>query len=491
MKEERAEEIKKTVDSPSLLNDLLEIKDMLYIEKVPSFGNNFFFTVGVYLLETGTILAVTGILMAVFGPYWWNTNPVGVFVGTIHLWAALAFVTLILIHGIANFFTSTFRQRKLVWMIGVAMLMLAVLEYAFGIGMRGDFVSQWNAIAGASLWNGLGLGYWINPLNEGAVYGWHVAIVPGLFIVLIIVHYGIVKKRGISVPYRKDIPYSMVSADHKKMFKRMAYILVVILAFSLLFQPPYTSPLTIQIVAQKEPTTFAITLLNEFNSSSPTATYLDTINPYTFSTRQVYVSTPYETYANLQSVNSSTTSFLLENQTVQNEYVASAFSYFENNGSLVNATASTNPLVSIIGRLVILAQNGMYQQILQSAETSSMNHTYVLRLMYDSGGMNQLATQYDLSTSQWGIIKIAPGWPLSYFLSPYNVLEIATTGIPWWSDLENGILATFAFLIVLLVLFIPYLRNAPDKLKLYRLLWNRFTIPEMNSAKKQSKNSEH
>lgn len=491
MKEDRADEIERTEDNPSIKKDLLEIRDMLYIKKVPSFGNNFFFTIGVYLLETGAVLAVTGILMAIFGPYWWDTNPVGVFVGAVHLWAALAFITLIIIHGIANFFTSTFRQKKLVWMIGVSMLMLAVLEYAFGIGMRGGFVSQWNAIAGADLWNGLGLGYWINPLNEGAVYGWHVAIVPGLLIMLITVHYAIVKKRGISVPYRKDIPYSVVTADHKKMFKRMAYIIVVILVFAILFRPPYTSPLTIQRVAKKEPTTFAITLLNEFNSSSPTATYLDTINPYTFSTRQVYVSTPYETYAKLQPVSAATASFLLENRTTQNEYVASAFSYFENNGTVVNATASTNPLVSIIGRLVILAQSGMYQQILQSEETSSMNHTYALRLMYDSGGLNQLATQNDLRTSQWGIIKLAPGWPLSYFLSPYNLLEIATNGIPWWNDIENGMIATLAFVIVLLLQYIPYLKNAPDKLRLYRLFWNRYTLPEMKSAKKRSENSEH
>ncbi|MDG7047284.1 MAG: hypothetical protein JRN53_06865, partial [Nitrososphaerota archaeon] len=108
--------------------------DLLYIKTVPSFGNNFF-TIGVYLLEIFVILAVTGMIMVVFGPYWWSTTAAGEFLRSIHLWAAEAFVTLLFVHFFVNLSTSAYKHKKLVWIIGSFMLMLALLEYAFGIGM--------------------------------------------------------------------------------------------------------------------------------------------------------------------------------------------------------------------------------------------------------------------------------------------------------------------------------------------------------------------
>ena len=39
-------------------------------------------------------------------------------------------------------------------------------------------------------------------------------------------HYMLVKQKGLSKPYRKDIPYSMVPANHKTMYRRMVYVLI-------------------------------------------------------------------------------------------------------------------------------------------------------------------------------------------------------------------------------------------------------------------------
>ncbi|EQD42153.1 Cytochrome b/b6 domain-containing protein, partial [mine drainage metagenome] len=72
---------------------------------------------------------------------------------------------------------------------------------------------------------------------------------------------------------------------------------------------------------------------------------------------------------------------------------------------------------------------------------------------------------------------------IMYWLVPYNFLEIITYNIPWWSDLQNGTVAVFAFAILMLLPYIPYLRDLPDRLKLYKLFWNRFTIPEFRKKK--------
>ncbi len=470
----------------SIKNDIKALMEMFYIKDVPSYGNNFFFTIGVYILELLVILVLSGITMALFGPYWWDVTAAGVFVRSIHLWAAEAFVTLILIHLFVNLSTSAYRHKRLVWMIGSVMLLVALLEFAFGIGMGNNFVGQWNSLSGADLWNGLGLGYWVNPLNGGAIYGWHIAIVPIVLVALIAVHFLTVRRRGISKPYRKDIPFKMVKTDHKKMYRRMAYVLIVVLLFAVFFRAPYTAPVTIQNIAQSQPQALAITFLNEFNHNSSTATYLDSIDPYTFNTRLVYVIEPYEEYARSVGLSGSTITFLNETPAMQDQYIAGAYAYFDGNGSIAKAVNSTNPLIAVVGELVMLSDGGMYQQILQGEANSGIDQTYTLRLLSDTGVMDATATQEGLQVNQWGIIKVAPngGWQyLEYFMAPYNVLEILE---PSWTDLQDGTVAMIAFLLLFLLPFIPYLRDIPDKLKLYKIFWNRFTVPEiqLEQAKK-------
>jgi len=464
------------------------ILKLFYIYEVPSYGNNFFFTIGVYLLELFGVLALTGIIMLIFGPYWWDLTATGTFVRSIHLWAAEAFVTLMLIHFTVQLFTSAYRQKKLVWMIGTVLLLLVLLQYAFGTGLRGDFVSQWNDAEGADLWNGMGLGYWINPLNTGAVMGWHVAVLPLLLIVLIFTHYMLVKSKGLNKPYRKDIPYSMVAADHKAMYRRMVYVLAVVILFAIFLRAPYIPPLTIQSIAQSNPSIVATTLLEEFNQSSDTTTYLDTIDPYTFNTSVVYFIIPYNEYIN-SSINARNwlSAYFDESPAQRTQTFDSALSFFSSNWTFASATNSTNPLIESTASLVKLAQSGAYQQMLQGEVASGLNYTYVIRFLRDTGVLDSTASKYGLLFSQWGMLKVGSAWWQigSYWLAPYDYLEVITNGIPWWNDIENGTIAVIFFAVLLLLPFIPGLRELPDKLKLYKVYWNRFTVPEMRKKKKR------
>ncbi len=468
---------------------LSPIKDIIkgqMIHLVPSYGNGFFFTIGVYLLEMFAVLVVTGIIMLVFGPYWWDLTAVGTLVRSVHLWAAEAFVTLMFVHLIVNFSTSAFRKKKLMWMIGSAMLMLVLLQFAFGLGLEGGLVSQVNDQAASDLWNGLGLGFWVNPMNQGAVLGWHAAIVPILLAGLIILHYTIVRRSGLNTPYRKDVPYSMVRADHVAMYKRMAYIFGAVMVFAVVFSSPYTPPLTISQAATSQPSATAMTFLSEFNSSSGTATYLDSIDPYTFSTRDVYVSVPYGYYVNISGSKNYETTLLSENASEQSSMLAAAFSYFGENGSVTNSTNSSNPAIAMASQLTVMAQKGAYQPLLQSEEASGLDETYVLRFLVDSGALNAAAQKNGLGVPQYGMLLVgSPPWSFQYWLWPYNFMQIATAGIPWWSDLENGTVAFVMFLVLLFFPFIPGLRKIPDKLKLYKLFWNRFTIPELRKKRRR------
>lgn len=470
--------------SDSIKSQLRSLIDFFYIRSVPSYGNGFFFTLGVYLLELFAILAVTGMVMLIFGPYWWDLSGTGTFVRSIHLWAAEAFVTIMFLHLFVQLATSAYRKKKLVWMIGSVILLLVLLEFAFGIGLRGGFVSQWNAKAGADLWNGVGLGFWINPLNFGAVLGWHVAIVPLLLAVLIFTHYMLVKSKGLNTPYRDDIPYSFVPADHPAMYRRMVYILAIVLVFAVIFRAPYVPPLTIGSIATNHSDTMALTLLNEFNASSNSATYIDTIDPYTFSTRNVYVTVPYGYYINITGAADEESTFLAETPSAQSGTLAQAYSYFYANGSVSQGVDSQNPLVAVVSELTLMAQKGIYQPVLQGESASGLNATYVLLFINDTGVLGSEAQSYGLTTSQWGMLKAgANSWSIQYWLVPYNYLELMTSGIPWWNDIENASIAFVAFLVLLFLPYIPGLRSLPDKLKLYKIFWNRFTVPELKNKK--------
>lgn len=473
------------------LSDIRDVVRSMYIKRVPSYGNNFLFTIGVYLLELFGILAVTGMIMAVFGPYWAGVTTTGTFIRSIHLWAAEAFVTLVLLHLTVNLFTSMYKRKKLVWMIGGLMLFLILLEFAFGIGIGGDFVAQFNAKAGADLWNGMGVGFWINPLNTGAVYGWHIAIVPLLLIVLLSTHFLLVKKKGTSTPYRKDIPYTMVDADHKKLYTRMVYLLVIVLLFAIFIRAPYSPPLTMQGISQSQPDTVAVTLLNEFNYSSGTATYLDTIQPYTFNTRNVYVTVPYDKYVNLTGTKNWEEAYFAEPPASQNASLVQAFSYFQNNGTISGSLNSSNPLIEVAGRLVTMAQDGIYGPVLQGEETSGLNYTYALRFYSDSGILDSHAAALGgFSEQAWGLPKVGGKgtgfWQYAaYWTAPYDLMEIITDGIPGWNDLQNGLVALAAFAILILLPYIPWLRDVPDKLGLYKVFWNKYTVPELNGKRRR------
>ncbi|MEM3841557.1 MAG: cytochrome b N-terminal domain-containing protein, partial [Candidatus Micrarchaeaceae archaeon] len=371
----------------SMLSELKSLAEFFYIKEVPSYGNNFFFTIGVYLLELFGILSITGIVMLIFGPYWWNLTVVGTFFRSLHLWAAEAFVTLILLHLLVQFATSSFKKKKLVWAIGSVMLFLVFLEYAFGIGVQGGFVAQWNAKAGADLWNGMGLGYWVNPLNMAAVLGWHVAVVPILLVMLMFVHYMLVKQKGLSKPYRSDIPYSIVPANHKIMYKRMAYVFIVVLLFAILLRSPYIPPISIQQVANSTPDITAITLIQEFNYTSATATYLDTIDPYTFSTRNAFVTVPYEEYVNLTGSKNYEEELLSEPESMQNQTLSYAAAYFNSNGSIEAGMNSSNPAIAMFSQLTHMAQTGLYQDALQGEVQNPLNETYEIRFITDTGAL--------------------------------------------------------------------------------------------------------
>ena len=129
----------------------------------------------------------------------------GLFVRQIHHWAALMFAASIIIHMARIFFTGAFRRpREANWVIGCALLMLAMFEGFFGYSIPDDLLSGTGVRAAMSgIVVGLPVvGTWVHWALFGGdfpgelliprLYVLHILLFPGIILALIAGHLALV-----------------------------------------------------------------------------------------------------------------------------------------------------------------------------------------------------------------------------------------------------------------------------------------------------------
>ncbi|MGY1844115.1 cytochrome bc1 complex cytochrome b subunit [Modestobacter sp. SYSU DS0875] len=131
----------------------------------------------------------------------------GLVVRQIHHWAALLFVAAIVVHLFRIFFTGAFRRpRETNWFIGVALLVLALVEGFAGYSLPDDLLSGTGLrIASAVIISIPVIGTWLffavfggdfpGELIIGRLYILHVLIVPAILLALIALHLLILVKQ--------------------------------------------------------------------------------------------------------------------------------------------------------------------------------------------------------------------------------------------------------------------------------------------------------
>lgn len=453
---------------------LIKALDTLMIKNVPKYGNTFFYSLGFLSMVSFLVLIVTGTVMSIFGPSWWLTTGLGSYTRSLHLWATQGFVLFILLHLMVVFFTSGFKKpRRLTWMLGVLMLFVVLAETEFGYVLRGDYSSQWRSLQGADFYNGSGIGGLVNPLNYGQIYGIHIVVVPLALFGLLFLHYLLVRVLGIAKPYRKEVTVRTVPANHKLLFVRGGVLVGLIIVLALVFPSPYIKPTTIQSVAQDDPRLIGKTLASEFDGSSDTATYLDNIDPYTYSTRGVYIETPYEQYHTEESSQTDLlAAFKAEPAATQQQQLKAASDYYAQD-TAGNKPAS--PVMSIIDALVSMAQAGLYEPALANNPVTPGRidaQTFAARFLADTGVLEDKATVLGITTDQYGMIREEKGrTPGAWWLVPIGLLNHTVLANDDNGDRDAAIIFGSLLLTMLAFPFIPYVNQLPDKLKVYKLIW--------------------
>lgn len=447
------------------------LKDLM-LGRVPEYGNSIFYSLGFLTATSLALIVLSGTVMVFFGPFWWLTSPIGVYVRSVHLWATQAFVVFMILHLLIVFLTSGYRKpRRLTWVLGAIMLFLGLIEAEFGYALRGDFSSQWRSLQASDLYNGATIGKIVNNLNYAQIYGIHIILIPLAILTLIGFHYLLVRVRGIAKPYRKDVKARMTQANHQKLFSRGAVLAIVLLGLAFAFPAPMIAPTRITNVARQAPTLMAHTLIEEMNRSSDTATYMDNIQPYTYDTRTVYIEGPYERYVELTNRTNEYTGFEAEPKATQDAQIKAASAYFAAGGA-INDSANPNPVVPIISSLVDMGKAGLYQQELGSP-TLRFDPMYSTRFLADTGVLDSEAHQLRITTDQYGMVREESGAlpPGAWWLAPIGVLDHTILKTDPNQDRDGAEIIGLLFLILVAFPYIPYLNRLPEYIGAERHIW--------------------
>lgn len=197
------------------LDERLGLSGLAY--PVPKHANRIGYILGGITFFGFLILAVTGIWLAQFYHptsstaresvvYIMNTAPLGDVIRGIHFWVANIVVVTILLHLARIFATGAYkRPREANWLIGLGLLALTVGLYFTGTVMKWDqegYEALGHNIEAAKLLGGLG--FWFSQELEtslpilGRLYVAHIMILPAIGTLLLIAHFLLVKRHGIS-----------------------------------------------------------------------------------------------------------------------------------------------------------------------------------------------------------------------------------------------------------------------------------------------------
>jgi cytochrome b6 len=199
------------------------LRDFLSHKTVPMHRYSVFYYLGGMTLFFFLVQVCTGVLLMLY--YRPSANeafesiellvtavPFGWLVRSIHAWSANLMVFFAVLHMVSVYFLKSYRApRELTWMSGVLLLFLIL---AFGFS---GYLLPWNQLSFFATKVGTDIAGVVPLVGEWALrflrggdrvtsatlsrfYGWHVAILPAITTMLLLVHLLLVQTKGMSVP---------------------------------------------------------------------------------------------------------------------------------------------------------------------------------------------------------------------------------------------------------------------------------------------------
>jgi len=202
--------------------------DEAMYQRVPNYANAFYYCFGgmVFILIAFELL--TGIFLAFYyvpdaagnpAPAYLSVRDVimnqvylGWLVRGVHFWSANLLVVMIVLHMARVFWTGSYRApRELNWMVGVLMLLIVLTFSLTGYLLPWDTKAYWATsvtikiggsapLLGPLIENLLQGGPTLGPNTLQRFFTIHVFILPALIVLLMYIHFRMIRAQGISEP---------------------------------------------------------------------------------------------------------------------------------------------------------------------------------------------------------------------------------------------------------------------------------------------------
>jgi Cytochrome b(N-terminal)/b6/petB len=491
-------------------------------DRQPAYVASWVYVFGVASLVALGIVIASGFALAIGGSDWWHTNPVGHFFNSIHLWSVELFMAFMVIHLWGKFWMAAWRGRRaMTWITGMVAFLASVVEAFTGYLSQQNFDSQWIATNGKDALNAVGVGAFFNVMDFGQMLMWHIVLLPVILVAIIGGHVLLVRVRGVSHPLpeqrkslRDRVARKAAAAQDAgpwrgpnrryDILKEGTIATVIVAAIVLLMAGVLSSPddpaVTVQNWAKASAADFLGTAAMELDGTALAATYGPPYNNGTGAVQQVGPINFQKLSGITQPINAAQ-AFVVSPlsklaptapalATALNQYT-SATPGQQQKWAAAYDTAVTNPKVPFNnGNLVVPAAGPvpvMMSYELRMAKSGTLdadllaqhaffgtNYTKPLLFIADGGYYADKATTLHLTGGQWGVMNETgsyPGQPwlwlyqLWYHLPYFSTSQAANVDV--WAVLMTGICT----ILLLLIPFIPGLRDIPRLIPVHRLIW--------------------
>jgi menaquinol-cytochrome c reductase cytochrome b subunit len=209
-----------------------ETVDEALTQRVPNFANAFYYCFGGMVFILIVLQIVTGIFLSFYyvpdaagipAPAYTSVNFItnhvylGWLIRGVHFWGANLLIVMVVLHMARVYWTGSYRApRELNWMVGIAMMFIVLVFSLTGYLLPWDTKAYWATavtlqVAGSPPPIGpLDIGSWIKTLLQGGpvvgpstlqrFFTIHVFLLPALILLLMYVHFRLIRQHGISEP---------------------------------------------------------------------------------------------------------------------------------------------------------------------------------------------------------------------------------------------------------------------------------------------------
>ncbi|MGA8016916.1 MAG: hypothetical protein WCB85_13460 [Candidatus Dormiibacterota bacterium] len=294
----------------------------------------------------------------------------------------------------------------------------------------------------------------------------------------------------------RTAPYDLI----KELTIALGGLFVVILVLSAVLSSPDIPSVTIRSWATADPVDFVTTAASELAGSSTTGDYgppyntgsgslqtLGPVAPEQWAGVHVAINTPVdfvlqplsESAVADQQLTTALGTYDAASSDQQQQWLT-AFGTALGNASVADgqvkvAAGSYGPVPVLMERLLSLAQSGALDGLLLiSDHFYQTDYSKPLLFMADGGYLAALAQAQKLTGSQWGMMNETGRYPGQAWLWLYTLWY----QIPPYSTASNADLLVVLTMVVLslallLIPFIPGLRDIPRWIPIHRLIWRR------------------